>query len=96
MDEIKQIKKEIESLVQWRESLSVSSRIPLEQDRAMRYRMFGSDVVQVIENSTKSSSSENQAVNEGGTGTYNVLKPPASFLRVEVGNIAYYLPSYLI
>lgn len=41
--------------------------------------------------STKTASSENQAVNEGGTSSYNVLKAPDGFdERNDAGTIKYF------
>jgi hypothetical protein len=40
--------------------------------------------------SGKAASSENQAVNEGGSSSYNVLKPPDSWLKIGDKNIPAY------
>ena len=42
----------------------------------------------------KSASSENQAVDEGATGTYSVLKPPDGFVKVIIDGTNYYIPYY--
>lgn len=40
--------------------------------------------------SAKSASAENQAVNESGSGTYSVLKPPDRFIRIGNTNVPAY------
>jgi hypothetical protein len=47
-----------------------------------------------ISSSTKSATSENQAVNEGGAGTYNVLKAPDIFVQATINGTVYYLPAF--
>lgn len=44
--------------------------------------------------STKGADEEDQAVNEAGSGTYNVLKEPVGFLEVEIDGTTYNLPYY--
>lgn len=44
--------------------------------------------------SSKSSSSENQAVSEGGAASYNVLKAPDGFLQITINSSTYYIPIF--
>lgn len=44
--------------------------------------------------STKVATSENQAVNEAGAASYNVLKSPDAFVQVTVNGTIYYLPAF--
>jgi len=84
------MKKELEELKQFKKSLESSHSIPLPIDQAFRGR-FG---FSTINTSSKSATSENQAVNEGGTDTYSVLKPPDAFVQVKIGSTYYYIPVF--
>lgn len=44
--------------------------------------------------SAKAVSSEDQAVDEAGSATYNVLTEPVGWLQVTVGGATYYIPRY--
>ena len=80
-------------LLEWKASLESAERIPLEVDTAFRARLGSNDVEY---DPTKASSSENQAVNEGGVAAYNVLKTPDAFLKFKDKNSGtiYSIPSY--
>jgi len=88
-DEIEQLKKEVEELKKWKRQLENVTTIPLNIDQAFRARLVADFAV-----STKSLSSENQAVDEAGTATYSVLKTPDGFLERKINNIVYYIPYY--
>lgn len=47
-----------------------------------------------VTSSTKGATSENQAVNEGGSATYNVLKAPDGFLQITINGVLYYIPVF--
>lgn len=85
-----EMQKEIEELKAWKASLERSSAIPLNVDQAFRKRL---SVVSPT-TSTKGATSENQAVDEGGMATYDVLKPPDGFLQIEINGTIYYLPYF--
>lgn len=89
MEDLEQIKKELEELKAWKKSLEFSHSIPLNIDQAFRERFVSS-----LQTSTKVASSENQAVDEGGTDTYSVLKPPDAFVQVRVSGNLYYVPVF--
>lgn len=74
------------------QSLKRSSSIPREIDQSFRDRFL--KTVSSLSTSSKSASSENQAVNEGGAATYSVLKVPDAFLQVNVGSTTYYIPVF--
>jgi len=80
--------REIEELRSWKASLEKSSSIPLNIDQAFRER-FSTLVV-----SSKTATSEDQAVNEGGVATYNVLKSPDKFLKITVDGVVHYIPAF--
>jgi uncharacterized coiled-coil protein SlyX len=73
------------------EQLKSFNTIPLEVGEAFKNRLGNNNLTV----SLKSSSSENQAVSEGGSAIYSVLKPPDGFdERIENGIIKYY-PYYV-
>jgi hypothetical protein len=79
-----------------KEVMSVLARfdkIPLKVQLAFK-RALGISKIGIITASTKSASSENQSVNEGGVATYSVLKTPDRFLRVDVDGTTCYIPVY--
>ena len=76
------------------DKLKNTTTIPLEVDRAFRDR-FNMDNFTVLATSTKTVLSESQSVDEAGTDTYDVLKPPAGFRQFFVGGTALYIPYYL-
>lgn len=47
-----------------------------------------------VVSSSKVSTSENQTVNESGSGSYNVLKAPDAFVQVTVNGTLYYIPVF--
>ena len=88
MDEITNLKKQIEELLAWKRSLEGAQTIPLNIDQSFRKR-FGNP-----RSSSKSASSENQAVNEAGASTYSVLKTPDGFIEVDIAGVTKYIPKY--
>lgn len=91
--ELEILKQKVEKLENFIESLQAFSKIPLSVDQAFRARFL---TVPVIKASSKGNDSEDQAVNEGGAATYNVLKEPDDFLEVQLvaGGTIYYIPVY--
>jgi hypothetical protein len=73
--------------------LENSTTIPFEVEQAFRDRLRISSY-STIESDSKSASSENQAVNEGGSATYSVLKSPDRFVKVVINGQNRYLPAY--
>jgi hypothetical protein len=70
--------------------LENTTTIPLEIDRAFRDRL-GIDEKTTLGASTKNISTETQAVNEGGAGSYSVPKMFDGFYQTEAGtHIPYY------
>lgn len=89
-NELEQLKIELNELKKWKQSLESSNMIPLEIDRSFRGRFKFSS----LQTSSKSPTSENQAVNESGTASYSVLKAPNGFVQTTLGEQTIYLPSY--
>lgn len=74
-------------------ALNNNATIPFDIGEALKARILGDAGVASI--STKLATSEDQAVDEAGAATYEVLKSPDGFLQVTLlGNI-YYIPYYL-
>jgi hypothetical protein len=48
-----------------------------------------------IDSDTKTATSENQAVDEAGSNTYNVLRPPDGFDKATISGTTHYYPYYL-
>lgn len=92
-EQIQQLTRRIEALENENRLLKSSNTIPLEIDQAFRDR-FLSGVTQAIVADSKSASSENQAVNEGGVATYNVLKPPDGFVSTVLNGATIYIPYF--
>lgn len=87
---MEELQEQINELQEWKESMESSYSIPLNIDQAFRARFSGASLA----NSTKSASSENQPVNEGGVATYDVLKPPDAFLQVNIQGTVCYIPIF--
>lgn len=92
MNELEQLKKEIAELKAWKRSLEMSHTIPLNIDRAFYDRLIRN--IGVVVTSAKSSTSENQAVDEAGSASYSVLKPPDAFIQATVSGTIYYIPVF--
>lgn len=86
LDKINDIQRQLDEL-------KASSTIPLDVDAAFRSR-FGIDSLSSLISSTKSATSENQAVNEGGSASYSVLKAPDGFLQVQISGVTYFIPIF--
>ena len=83
-------RQQLKDLMKFKKNLESSNSIPLNIDQSFRDRFsFGA-----LEESSKSSSSENQAVDEGGSATYNVLKSPDGFVETEVNGVIIFIPKY--
>lgn len=81
----------IESLEEKVRLLEASATIPKPVEDALRER-FQLDLYAQLSTTTKTGSSEAQAVDEAGIGTYSVLNVPDAFLQVSVLGTTYYIP----
>lgn len=72
------------------QQLRSASALPFDIREALSDALVGSS----LSTSSKVSTSENQAVDEAGSGTYSVLKPPDGFLQISIDGTTYYLPMY--
>lgn len=83
--DFQQMQRDIAELKAFMNNLKGNPTIPRDVAEAFKLRL-GS-----FQPSTKSATAENQAVNEAGTGTYSVLKPPTGFKLLSPGvHIPYY------
>lgn len=93
MDELKiqieMLKSRVEKLEAENNLLKNSATIPFDVDAAFRDRLAFK-----FTSSSKSASSENQAVNEAGSSSYNVLKPPDGFDQITTGTTTKYYPFF--
>lgn len=76
-------------------TLGNHSTVPLDVENALK-RRFNLTEVPAIETGSKSATAENQAVNEGGAGLYDVLGIPDRFrlLKTSKGEVIGYVPIY--
>lgn len=92
--EIEQLKNRVSELESVIKSFMNYSTIPHEFDQAFRERFELRKLETLTKTSTKSATSENQAVNEGGAGIYSVLKAPDGFDERNDGGTVKYYPYY--
>ena len=93
MDELDQLKLEVAILKKRLDDLSAFATIPYDVEKAFRDRLRIIEFAR-LSASTKSASSENQAVNEAGAASYSVLKPPDGFREFVVSGNTLYIPFY--
>ena len=89
-EQIDVLKRELAELRDDFNKLRSSTTIPYDIDQAFQQRI-GDKTLKV---STKGVNTEDQAVNEGGVATYDVLGDPDGFLQITIANTIYYLPYY--
>lgn len=90
--ELKNLQDQITALQEQFNSLNNNATIPFDIGEAIKTRVLLE--AGIPQTSSKGATSENQAVNEGGAGTYSVLKAPDGFVQVTLGGTLYYLPYY--
>jgi len=86
-------KNRIEELERKFKALEAGGTLPKPVEDAIRERLR-IDIISATTTSSKSTSSENQAVNEAGIATYSVLKTPDIFLQVTISGTIYYIPAF--
>lgn len=89
-----ELQKEIEELKKKVKSLESFTSISNEVEQAFRIRLGVENLASNLGESGKSATSENQAVNEAGMDSYDVLKKPDSFLEVNISGTLYYIPVF--
>jgi hypothetical protein len=87
-----QERQELNDLLIWKHQMEASHSIPLNVDQAIRGRFV--DAV-TMKPTTKTATSENVSINEGGAAVKTVLGPPDAFKKIVVDGVLYYCPLYL-
>jgi len=93
MDDIRELKERVMALESEMESLKMNYSIPLEFAQSFNER-FLKGAIKDAETSVKSATSENQDVNEAGSGSYSVLGPPVAFIQFSVQGTLRAIPVY--
>jgi hypothetical protein len=88
--DIQQMQRDIEELKAFKEAMLASSSLPIGFENAVRERLR-IDTFTPLETNSKASNSENQAVNEGGSATYQVLGSPNGYLKLSLSGGTYYI-----
>ena len=86
-EEIAQLKRELRELKAEFDLLKSNDTIPFEIDNAFRDRLSALTDLVV---SAKGADTEDQAVNEGGSSTYDVLGDPDGFLQIDIAGSNYH------
>lgn len=90
-EEIQNLKKEMEELKNWKQSLEASNSIPVDIDFAFRERFIRS----LVDTSTKTQASGAKLVNEAGSAApYNVQNLADGYLQIYINGVTYYIPYY--
>lgn len=88
-EELKLKIQEIEGFINRVKSQQIS--YPMDDISA---KIISDKISGTVASSTKGATSENQAVNESGSGSYNVLKAPDAFLQITINGVLYYIPVF--
>lgn len=94
MNELEQLKRRVAELEKVIGALNASSTIPRDVDSAFRNRLGISKFQEKLVNSGVAVSTITQAVNEGGSSSYNVLAAPDYLLRMKYLNLTVGIPAY--
>lgn len=92
-EQVKILQEKIVTLERRLNLLESTTTIPFSVEQAFRSRLE-IDTLAQFEASAKSATSENQAVNEGGSASYSVLKAPDGFRQNTSGGTTFYIPYY--
>lgn len=93
--EFQEMKRELKELKDFKSSMEQYSKVPYRVQEALARRFKLSTFPSVV-SSVKTASSEDQAVNEAGSGTYNVLASPDGWLELYDANNNFlgYIPKW--
>lgn len=86
-----ELKQQIDELKAQVKLLEAGSTLPKPVEDAIRDRLR-IDTFTPLQTSNKSATSENQSVDEAGTDSYSVLKPPDGWEQRNVGGTTHYYP----
>lgn len=87
-----ELEQRIEVLERELNNLRSFTTIPFDIGVAIKARVLSDAGVAQLSN--KGATTEDQAVNEAGASTYNVLKSPDGFLKAQLAGVVYYIPVY--
>lgn len=87
-----ELEKRVEKLEREVQSLRSFATIPFDIEKALDSRLGVTERSATL--SSKGATSEDQAVDEAGSATYNVLPSPDGFLVVTITGTSYFLPYY--
>lgn len=90
--EIQQLKKKMQAMEDFINSLKSSSSIPMEIDSAFRDRLVGD--ISALVPSTVSPTTHNKAVNEAGSASYSVMNIPTGFIEANVAGVKRVIPYF--
>jgi hypothetical protein len=90
------LQQKVNELEQKVKSLEASTTISFDVEQAFRTRfnLQNLESIPVITSSAKVATTENQVVDEAGSASYSVLKPPDAFLEVSISGATKYIPIY--
>ena len=88
----KELLQRIQKLEQEINNLRAFATIPFDIGVALKARILSDAGVAQLSN--KGATTEDQAVDEAGASTYNVLKSPDGFLQAQLAGTVYYIPVY--
>ena len=74
-------------------SMKAAGTIPYEVDEAITDRIKRKAILGLTV-SAKGLDTEDQTVQEAGSGSYSVMGDPDGFLEVTIGGVVYYLPYF--
>lgn len=89
---LENLKRKVTSLEEENKKLQSSSTIPFSVDNALRDRFIKG--IPNLSVSSKGADTEDQAVDESGSGSYSVMGDPDIFLEVSINGTTYYLPAF--
>ena len=88
-----ELERKIQALEEVLQALRHANSIPFDIDQAFRERLGVGDI-SALQVDGKIANSENQAVNEAGSASYQVLAGPDGWLSLEIGGTTYVIPHY--
>jgi hypothetical protein len=96
LQQFEQMQQTINELKTFIDSFVVASNMPYEAEQSIRtrFQLERIDTLASIDESDKTANSENQAVNEAGSASYFVLKPPVRWTKIIVDGEEGQIPTY--
>lgn len=94
--QFEQMQRTINEIKTFIDSFIVASSMPYEAEQSIRtrFQLERIDELASIDESDKVAGSENQTVNEAGSGSYFVLQPPVRWTKITVDGVEGQIPTY--